>query len=172
MSDRDVKHYMSRRKPLGENTTKSDGASLAPGSSEYREYIEDRKGMDEQEQTQAHLDDAGARETKEFSKTDDWHEKLAERNAARSKVASEARESHDSGRLSTAERDISHQIRKMAMTDAVMRRAVKIAGETETKADDKAVHRKLPKELKKAVYNNDVTEDDYFPGSKTLNKYL
>ena len=38
--------------------------------------------------------------------------------------------------------------------------------------DDEKVRRVLPNVLENDVYNEGVTEDDFYPGSKTLNKYL
>lgn len=157
------------RKSDNENTTKSDGASLAMGSSEYREMVADRKGMDEFDQKNVKLDKA---KSSKFSRKDDFHDELAKDNADFARDLNQNYLELDSGQLSTAERDVSHQIRKAALTDATLKVARREAAKTETTADDKAVRRRLPKVLEEDVYNNDVTEDDYYPGYKTLSKFM
>lgn len=172
---------MDRRKPNeplhkkhtdNGNTTKSDGASLAMGSSEYRELIADRMGMDEFEQRDAKRDRAGYRETEEFKDEDVWHQ---EQKSKAAEIAEGMYQEHvmaNHRRLTTAQRDVSHQIQKAALTDATMKVALREAAKTETKSDDKAVKRRMPKMLEKQVYDNGVTEDDYYPGYKALHKFI
>lgn len=162
----------NRRNNDGENTAKADGASLALGSSEYREYLRDHQGMDRFEQQKAERSKAYQRSGDVITPDiDEWHQQRAQELAQEPARRKAARMREDDGRLSTAERKISHQIRKDLYKDDVMRMAEAKAAKTPSKDDDKIVARRLPKELEKQIYDDGVQDDDFYPGAKLLNKY-
>lgn len=163
----------NRRGVDSEDTAKADGASLAPGSSEYREYLRDQQGMDSFEQEKYERSKAYSRSGDVITPDkDEWHEEQAQElaNEPVERRAERAREGD--GRLSTAERKVSHQIRKNLYKDDVVRMASARAERTETKEDDKAVKRRLPKDLEKQIYDDGVQDDEFYPGAKVLKKYL
>lgn len=155
-----------------ENVSRADGASLALGSTEYRERVADLRGMDEFEQERDRLAQAGLRKAKDFSSTDERakaHDEMVSRHADQMR---ERFEDDDYGVLSTGERVVSHEIKKSAVADKAYKRAQAIAAETESKEDDKFVARRLPRELDRAVYDEGKDDDDIYPGMSTLNKYM
>lgn len=153
-------------------SAKSDGASLEMGSSEYRERLRDLKGMDEHEQEKDKLSDAGFR-----PKTEDRFE-TTERDAYDENVENlredmlRADANIGKGRLTDTQRNVSHQIRKSLYVSKIEEHAREEAEKTIETDDDEKVRRVLPNVLENDVYNEGVTEDDFYPGSKTLNKYL
>ena len=153
-------------------SAKSDGASLEMGSSEYRERLRDLKGMDEHEQEKDKLADAGFR-----PKTEDRFE-TTERDAYDEGVENlredmlRADANIGKGRLTDTQRNVSHQIRKSLYVSKIEENAREEAEKTIETDDDEKVRRVLPNVLENDVYNEGVTEDDFYPGSKTLNKYL
>lgn len=161
-----------KRRNVNENTTKSDGAHLGPGSSEYREMLRDRQGLDEKEQRNAKLEEMGHRGDSDFKKEDEWHEAEAKEAAGIASGMYRSFEEANHNALTPTQRSVSYQIRKGVKTKATMANAERIAEGTESPDDDKFVERKMPKILEKEQYNDGVTEDDYYPGSKLINKYL
>ena len=153
-------------------STKSDGASLEMGSSEYRERLRDLKGMDEHEQEKDKLADAGFR-----PKTKDRFE-TTERDAYDENVENlredmlRADANIGKGRLTDTQRNVSHQIRKSLYVSKIEENAREEAEKTIETDDDEKVRRVLPNVLENEIYNEGITEDDFYPGSKTLNKYL
>jgi hypothetical protein len=161
------------RKSDSENTAKSDGASLAPGSSEYREYLRDHQGMDRFEQQKYERNKAYHRSGDVITpEKDEWHEEMAQKLAGELAKRRVMRDMDEDGRLSTAERKVSHQIRKNLHKGDVERMAAKRAAQTPSPEDDKAVKRRLPKDLDKLVYDDGVEDDEFYPGAKVLNKYF
>lgn len=156
-----------------EDTSKADGASLAPGSAEYREYLRDQQGMDRFEQQK---DERGAVYLRSGDvitpKRDEWHEEKAEELAQEPVDRRAERIRTEDGRLSTAERKVSHQIRKDLYKDDVVRKAAVRAELTESKKDDKAVKRRLPKDLERQIYDDGVQDDEFYPGNKVMRKYF
>lgn len=155
-----------------ENASRSDGASLALGSTEYRERVADLKGMDEFEQERHKLADAGLRRTEAFTPTDkraEAHDEMVGRHAEEIR---ERFEDDGYGVLSTSERVVSHEVRKGIAAERVLDHAEAVAAHTETKEDDKFVSRRLPKELKEAVYDEGKGVEDIYPGMSTLEKYM
>ena len=153
-------------------SAKSDGASLEMGSSEYRERLRDLKGMDAHQQEKDQLADAGFR-----PKTEDRFE-TNERDAYDENVENlredmlRADANIGKGRLTDTQRNVSHQIRKSLYVSKIEGNAREEAEKTIETDDDEKVRRVLPNVLENDVYNEGVTEDDFYPGSKTLNKYL
>lgn len=156
-----------------EDTAKSDGASLAPGSAEYREYLRDQQGMDRFEQQKDERGAANLRSGDVITpKRDEWHEEKAEKLAQEPVDRRAERAREDDGRLSIAERKVSHQIRKDLYKGDVVRKAAARAEQTESKKDDKAVKRRLPKDLEKQIYDDGVQDDEFYPGAKVFKKYF
>ena len=125
---RDELESLRRRRPDGENTAKSDGASLAPGSSEYREYLRDHQGMDRFEQQKYERNKAYHRSGDVITpEKDEWHEEMAQKLADEPAKRRVLRDLDEDGRLSTAERKVSHQIRKNLHKGDVERMAAKRA---------------------------------------------
>ena len=150
-----------------ENASRSDGASLALGSTEYRERV-----ADEFEQERHKLAGAGLRRTEAFTPTDkraEAHDEMVGRHAEEIR---ERFEDDGYGVLSTGERVVSHEVRKGIAAERVLDHAEAIAAHTETKADDKFVSRRLPKELTEAVYDEGKGVEDIYPGMSTLEKYM
>lgn len=157
----------------GEDTAKADGASLAPGSAEYREYLRDKENMDEFEQQKFERSRAYGRSGDVITPNiDKWHEEKAKELANEPVERRDERLKEDDGRLSTAERKVSHQIRKDLYKDDVVRMAARRVEHTDTKEDDKAVKRRLPKDLEKQVYDDGIQDDEFYPGAKILKKYF
>lgn len=155
-----------------EATSRSDGASLALGSTEYRERVADLAGMDEFEQERQALDAAGLRRSKEFTPEDKHAAKHDSMVGEFADGLKEAFESADMGMLTTSERKVSHEIRKSALVDKAVSHAREVAEQTEDKKDDKFVRRRLPKMLDDNVYDEGKDEEDIYPGMSTLNKYM
>jgi hypothetical protein len=64
-------------------------------------------------------------------------------------------------------------IKKEDLEDDAMQTALDMAAETETKADDKRMNRRMPKTLETIKYDDGVTEDDYLKAtSKAARKYM
>lgn len=163
----------NRRRTIDENTAKADGASLAPGSSEYREYLRDHQGMDRFEQEKSERGKVYQRSGDVITpEKDEWHEEKAQELAKEPIERRVERAREGDGRLSTAERKVSHQIRKDLYKDDVVRMASAMAEKTASKEDDKAVKRRLPKDLEKQVYDDGVQDDEFYPGAKLLGKYF
>lgn len=160
------------KRDTGENTTKSDGANLGMGSSEYREMVADRSGLDEFEQEEAKLAEAGLRQNDEQPEADKWHEDRAKAAAEAPAKASEARATKDAERLSTTERNVQNQIRKMSMRGGIIARGLEMAEATDSPDDDKKMRRRLPKALDEQTYNEGASYDDYYPGSRTIKRFL
>lgn len=145
---------------------KSGGASLELGSTEYNEYVMDHQGINEFDQEKAKLDRGGERSEDVFEKERSQGEDAQKETAQQQRD----REVMESGILSTAERKISHQIRKAAMLAQVEGIAIAKAKVTPTLSDDRAA-RRLPKELNEAVYDDGVQDDDFYAGARILKKY-
>lgn len=155
-----------------ENTSKAGGASLALGSTEYKEFVRDRKGMNEFEQEREQLSDAGLRKSDGFSKDDKHYAKRRNELAGFGAELKQEREQSGDGRLSTGERKVSSQVRKSLLVDDAQAAAMRRAEATETTKDDVIVKRRLPKQLKEDVYDDSVQDDDMFPGMSALKKYM
>ena len=148
-----------------ENASRSDGTSLALGTDEYRERVADLKGMDEFEQERQKLDDAGFRQTKEFTETDERSEAHDEMVGELAEDMRERYRDDNYGVLTTGERVVSHEIQKSIVAEKAMRHAA-------AQEDDKFVGRRLPHELKEAVYDEGKDSEDIYPGMSTLEKYM
>lgn len=176
MNIREELEQLRRRKnnPIdSENDAKASGSNLAPGSAEYREYLMDKKGLDEFEQEVILRNTNSSRSQDNIDpKKDKWHNEREATLASEPVIRREARERSGGGMLSTAERKASHQIRKMYLKDDVEALALSRAQKTESLEDDKAVQRRLPKELDKQIYDDGIQDDDFYPGAKILNKYV
>lgn len=168
----EARNDKERRMAGSEDDSRSGGASLQMGSTEYREMIYDHQGMDEFEQEKAESDRLGTKREDDFDPVDKTHAELQQKLADERPKAKAYREAHEDGRLSTAERKVSHQVRKAGLVDDVKRVAGRYARGTETTADDDYVKRKLPDVLEDGVYDDGETEDDFYPGSRTIEKYL
>lgn len=155
-----------------ENTEKADGASLAIGSPEYMEMLRDRHGMNEHDQHKAQLQGKVVPERNELSDSEKWQRNLRKRNSKAQSERIVAREKDDDGRLTTAERDVSHQVRKMAAVEATIEEAAEIAASTESLDDDEFVSDKLSELLEEQVYDNEVSDDFDFPGGSVFRKYF
>lgn len=155
-----------------EDTSRADGASLALGSTEYRERVADLRGMDEFEQEAQKLDEAGFRQTKEFSDVDERTRDYDEKVGGYSEDLADKLVDDGYGALTTGERVVSHEIQKGIAAKTAFEHARAAAAETETKKDDRAVARRLPHELKEAVYDEGKDVDDIYPGMSTIEKYL
>lgn len=155
-----------------ENASRSDGTSLAMGTAEYRERVADLKGMDEFEQERQELDDAGFRQTKEFTETDERSEAHDEMVGELAEDMRERYRDDNYGVLTTGERVVSHEIQKSVVAEKAIRHAAAQAAQTETREDDKFVERRLPHELKEAVYDEGKDSEDIYPGMSTLEKYM
>lgn len=155
-----------------ENTEKADGANLAIGSPEYMEMLRDRSGMNEHEQKAAQLAGEDVPEVNEISDSDRWQRDLRKRNSKAQEERVAAREAEDDGRLTTAERDISHQVRKMDAVEDVIEKASIAAAATPDTADDEFVSDRLSELLAEQVYDNEVSDDFDFPGGSVFKKYF
>lgn len=154
----------------GGNTAKSDGSNLAMGSPEYKELIMDAQGLNEFEQEDKVLSDAG------FRSGDIENSDEKSFDAYMSKVSSEqidrehAYNDDNRNQLTTAERNVSHQVRKMELVDKMYAQAEAAAAKTPGMEDDEYVRDHLRDSLDASVYNEGIV-DDFYPGSRTLNKY-
>lgn len=166
------KKYLRKPKDDCINSSKSDGAHLGLGSNEYRERVRDLKGIDEKEQENVKLEEKGLRQmddVKSFSVEEEMYRKQM---AAEPEVMQIKREQKDNMRLSDTKRLVSNQILKSAQAKNVSDKAAREAAKTESKEDDKFVHRRLPKMIEQSIYNEGESLDDFYPGKSTLEKYM
>lgn len=154
------------------NSSKSDGANLALGSSEYRERVRDLQNIDEKTQDDLKVKARAEIKMEEPKPYCVEHEQRREALANEPEKMSVERDKQDNMRLSTGERGVSHQILKSAQAQNVADIASKEAAKTETQEDDKFVHRRLPKMIEKDVYDEGKSLDDFYPGSSVLDKYM
>lgn len=154
-----------------EDDAKSGGSNLAIGSPEYMEMLRDRRGMDEHEQRAAKLAGKVGREADEPSATMEEQLERRERDAKTQEIRVEEREEDEDGRLTTAEREVSHQVRKMDALGGTLSAAAGLAASTETLQDDEYVRSKLPGLLAEQVYDNEVDDDFDFPGASVFKRY-
>lgn len=158
-----------------QNSAKAGGASLEMGSSEYREYVYDHKGMDEFEQQDAERERSSGFKDDDFHKDDAFHMERANKLANERNERRKEFDADENGRLTTAERKTAWQVRKAAAAKSAEAAAVKRAAATPSKDDDSYVARRLPKVLEDATYDDGVQEDemdDIYPGMSSINKYL
>lgn len=133
-----------------ENTDKEQ-ISLALGSAEYKERVEDLQNCSP-------------------DKPDDkFHSELEERNEIQADDVSKKNRQRDE-QNDTSERKYRHQTAKRMQFKGVKSAAISAALATETLSDDKKAKRMMPKNLDDIVYDDGVAEDDYLPTA--LNKYL
>lgn len=167
---------MKRRDDLrDQNSAKAGGASLEMGSSEYREYVYDHKGMDEFEQRDAERERSGSFSDDDFHKDDVFHAKRADKLAHETNERRRAFDADENGRLTTAERKTAWQVRKADAAKSAESAAIRQAAATASKDDDAYVARRLPKVLEDATYDDGVQEDemdDIYPGMSSIGKYL
>lgn len=164
---------LPKKKPDNrESTSRADGASLAMGSSEYRERVMDLMGMDKFEQEDSRLEAAGFREDSDFKPEDAQAKAYADKVASFAKTLDKTFGDVHGDILSPAELKTAHEIRKSLLVDDAVAGAAAAAALTEDKADDKYVSHKLPKRLEKAVYDEGKDEEDIYPGMSTLEKYM
>lgn len=157
-------------------SAKADGASLEMGSSEYKEMLRDHQGMDEHEQDRQKK----AQSARKDFRVEKWDEKAKDDfHASReNKLANEIPEKvadfvkRGSGALTRAEYEVAKHVRKMAAGKSLMGVATRDAEATVTKDDDKFVKDELPGIIDKAVYDNADEDDDIYPGSRLLNKFM
>ena len=154
------------------NTSRSDGASLAMGSTEYRERVADLKGVDEQLQERQKLESAGFLSCDDKSFSDKRREQYEENVSTHADVMYDEFADSGYGVLSTGERITNHTQRKSVAADIALKDAKRAAAKTETKKDDKFVERRLPKQLKESVYDEGKSVDDIYPGMSTLEKFM
>lgn len=155
-----------------EATSRADGASLALGSTEYRERMFDLQGLDEFEQDEQRLDGAGLRKADAVSKFDEHNAAYRQRVGSHAGDLQQQLADENYGRFTTGEWLVDKEIRKSLAAEQAAKSAEKAAAKTETKEDDKYVARKLPKKLEEAVYDRSKEADDIYPGMKTLGKYM
>lgn len=141
--------------------------SLEIGSEGYNQRIRAKKGMDGLEQK---LDKQGklAKDFKDVNEENKAYERLL-RNVSR--VRQQKLAARNYGILTTAEREIAHQIRKMDNMEKVLVQAKAKAKSTKTLADDEYVADVLPGELEKEVYNISVGDDFDYPLSRAFRKF-
>ena len=133
-----------------ENTDKEQ-ISLALGSAEYKERVEDWQNCSP-------------------DKPDDkFHSELEERNEIQADDVSKKNRQRDE-QNDTSERKYRNQTAKRMQFKGVKSAAISAALATETLSDDKKAKRMMPKNLDDIVYDDGVAEDDYLPTA--LNKYL
>lgn len=154
-----------------ENDAKAGGSHLAIGSPEYMEMLRDRRGMDEHEQRAAKLAGEVGRRADEPSDTERERLERQQRDGEAQQLRVRAREVDEDGRLTTAEREVSHQVRKMDVLGATLAAAAGLAAATETADDDAYVRSELPGLLEEQVYDNEVDDDFDFPGASVFRKY-
>lgn len=154
-----------------EDDAKAGGSNLAIGSPEYMEMLRDRRGLNEHEQTEAKLAGKVGRRSDELS--DSARERLERqaRDASAQDRRVEIREEDEDGRLTTAEREVSHQVRKMDALAGTLSAAAGLATATETLSDDDYVRSELPGLLEEQVYDNEVDDDFDFPGASVFKRY-
>lgn len=154
-----------------EDDAKAGGSNLAIGSPEYMEMLRDRRGLDEHEQAEAKLAGEVGRRADELS--DSARERLERqaRDASAQDRRVELREEDKDGRLTTAEREVSHQVRKMDAIGSTLSAAAGLAAATEAPRDDDYVRSKLPGLLEEQVYDNEVDDDFDFPGASVFKRY-
>lgn len=154
-----------------EDDAKAGGSNLAIGSPEYMEMLRDRRGMNEHEQRAAALAGEIGREADEPSATMEEQLERRRRDAEAQEIRVDEREEDEDGRLTTAEREVSHQVRKMDALESTLSAAAGLAAVTETVRDDEYVRSELPGLLEEQVYDNEVDDDFDFPGASVFKRY-
>ena len=149
--------------------TKSDGISLALGSEGYKEMIYDNLGVSEIEQVsgKVSIDDAKGQFKAEGKGHDGWHDKVSEKLIEDSEILS----NKVKGSITkSANVRTSSRAMRTAQLESMLSSALKSALVTESQFDDRFVKDDLLTVLKEEVHN-DASGDDFYPGSKVLNKY-
>lgn len=161
-----------RPKEHWEDSRMGDGISLEQGSAEYKERVRDLQGINEHEQERVKKTEDRLKKKYDLKEYDEDHKELVERNEKIPRAIRDKLKKENSKRMSTTERNVSNQVYKASKKKAVMNRGRKEARKTETKDDDKRIERRLPKTLDRQIYDEGVSRDDYYPGMKTIEKFL
>ena len=141
--------------------------SLEIGSEGYNQRVRVNKGMTGLEQKrdkQGKLD----KNFKDVNQETEDYERLI-RNM--SKMRQQRLAARNYGVLTTAEREIAHQIRKMDNIEKVLGQAKAEAKKTKTLADDEYVADILPGELEKEVYDISVGDDFDTPLGRAFRRF-
>lgn len=141
--------------------------SLEIGSEGYNQRVRANKGMTGLEQKrdkQGKLD----KNFKDVNQETEDYERLI-RNM--SKMRQQRLAARNYGVLTTAEREIAHQIRKMDNIEKVLGQAKAEAKKTKTLADDEYVADILPGELEKEVYDISVGDDFDTPLGRAFRRF-
>lgn len=166
------KRFIRKTDDKRENNAKADGAHLGMGSSEYRERVLDLQGIDEKQQEEVKLGEKGLRQKEVIPEFNPEQIQYRKEQAELVEKQEKARVATDEKHFTATERAVSHQILKDVQAPHLEKTAEGHAAQTETEEDDHFVKRRLPKLLQEDVYNEGVSLDDFYPGSKTLEKYL
>lgn len=158
-----------------EDTRKSDGINLFPGSNEYKERVLDRKGIDEKTQENVY-------KAMSCKKRSDYYNKNKNKIKTSEKVKSEKdldnnkidddvdkellekKEKEDEVNFfndATREYLVNKRLKKRIAEDDMYKKAYKKALETETTKDDEYVKKRYRKELADMVIDHSKDIDDY-----------
>lgn len=169
--ERRLPRTVEARRDDVENDAKAGGSHLAIGSPEYMEMLRDRRGMDEHEQRAAKLAGKVGRRADEPSEPERERLERQQADGEAQQMRVREREADEDGRLTTAEREVSHQVRKMDALAGTLTAAAGLALRTECTDDDEYVRSELPGILEDEVYDNEVDDDFDFPGAHVFRKY-
>ena len=156
-----------------EDTSRSDGSSLAMGTTEYREMIYDHRDLNEFEQRAAERERAGVYVADDFADESDKDKAHATYEKDLENDTDARRALNTSSAVWTPQqRKAAHEVRKEAEGQDTLRRAQGLAERTASDEDDKAVRHVLPKELEDLVYDDSKTDEDveYLP--RSLRRYM
>lgn len=157
----------------GENDTKTQ-VSLEQGSGEYKEFVMDRRGMDEFEQERFLADEAGLVKADDFQKDDSWHaDEAAEAAAINPNRDITYRERQKYHYDHTVERKQNRRILKGRLVDDFGAQVVEMAKTTPTTEDDEiaaGIVRRLPRLVEDEIHDDGIMIDEFIP--RSLEKYM
>lgn len=165
---------MKDKKKINEDNRKSDGINLSLGSPEYREYVMDKKGIDEkvQENVKKSLNNSkrsdyynthsGKIKSKEEIKSEkDLNNNKVDDEIDKDLIKKEKGEAIEKDFESMVNNQIiNKRLKKRVMEDKILRDAKERVLETESLEDDKYVRKTFTKKLNDAVFDNSKDFDD------------
>lgn len=162
-----------RSNDADENMSVSDGLSLEQGSAAYKELVAERAGLDDDERARQI-----AGKQSEFSVEDMQHTLWEAGNAAHRATQLKKRAAGDRGHQTMMDRSVLSQQAKLGVWGNVAEAASEVLttgpkpGEEEEYAKKQQRRtRRIPEEVYNMGVSEQEAEEEWFPGSRTLNKY-
>ena len=150
------------------NTAKSDGINLDLSSSEHKNYEMDKLGIDEHRQDEIKRKVLKPKVEGEAILIDEDNRARREQLA---KSHSDLRNKNVSSRETIQQKKQKRELYKFAVADEIENDLRHKVAATPDKSDDVDFNKRAKRLIDTEIHDSSKTSEDFFPGSKLLNKY-